>query len=33
MTLTATPHDGPCAFGKLVADTTPATDRDTQEDS
>jgi len=29
----AASHDGPCAFGKPIADTTPATDRDTQEDS
>ncbi len=29
----AAPHDGPCAFGKPVADTTAATDRDTGEDS
>jgi len=29
----AATHDGPGAFGKPVADTTPATDRDTQDDS
>jgi len=29
----AAPHDGPCAFGKPVADTTQTTDRDSQEDS